>query len=75
MQSHIVDIIAANRQFDWLERSLMYDTSDQYTTIYDSYKAELAAKKIDHSKVENITITYSTTNDLKFNLTGVCASV
>ena len=55
MQSYIIDFIAANRQFDWLEISLMYDTSDQYTMIYDSCNAELAAKKIGRLTVENNT--------------------
>lgn len=55
MQSYIIDFIAANRQFDWLEISLMYDTSDQYTMIYDSFSAELAAKKIGRLTVENNT--------------------
>lgn len=55
MQSYIIDFIAANRQFDWLEISLMYDTSDQYTMIYDSWNAELAAKKIGRLTVENNT--------------------
>ena len=73
MQSYVIDFIAANRQFDWLEISLMYDTSDQYTMIYDSCNAELAAKKIGCLTVENNTNSrifhcYSTANNLKVNL-------
>ena len=34
------------RQFDWLEISIVYDKSYQHTTIYDSYDLELAAKLI-----------------------------
>ena len=36
----------AQRQFDWLEISLVYDNSYQHTTIYDNYDLELAAKLI-----------------------------
>ena len=39
-----VDILGANRQFDWIELSLVYDKSDKHTMIYDSYNHELAAK-------------------------------
>ena len=30
-----IDFLRANRQFDWLELSLVYDKSDKHTTIYD----------------------------------------
>ena len=45
-QSINVGFIGANRQFAWLEISLLYDKSDQHQIVYDSYDAELAAKKI-----------------------------
>ena len=32
-----VDFLVANRQFDWLDLSIVYDKSDKHTTIYDSY--------------------------------------
>ena len=32
----------ANRQFDYLEISFVYNKSDAYKTIYDSYDLELA---------------------------------
>ena len=38
-----VEFLGANRQFDWIEISIVYDKSDKYTTIYDSYNRELAA--------------------------------
>ena len=31
-----IDILGANRQFDWIEISLVYDKSDKHTTIYDN---------------------------------------
>ena len=32
-----VEFLGANRQFDWLEISLVNDKSDKHSTIYDSY--------------------------------------
>ena len=32
-----VDFLGANRQFDWIEISIVPDKSDKHTTIYDSY--------------------------------------
>ena len=40
-----VGFYGSNRQFDWLELSLVYDKSDKHLTIYDSYNVELTAKK------------------------------
>ena len=41
-----IDFLGSNRQFDWLELSLVYDKSDKHTTIYDSYNVEMASKII-----------------------------
>ena len=43
-QSFTVTFKGAQRQFEWLEISLIYDKSYQHLTIYDSYNLELAAK-------------------------------
>ena len=32
-----VDFLSSNRQFDWIEMSLVFDKSDKLTTICDSY--------------------------------------
>ena len=32
-----VEFLGSNRQFDWLEISIVPDKSDKHTTIYDSY--------------------------------------
>ena len=32
-----VEFLGANRQFDWIEISIVNDKSDKHTTIYDSY--------------------------------------
>ena len=41
-----VDFLGSNRQFDWLEISMLFDKSDKHTTLYNSYNAELGAKYI-----------------------------
>ena len=39
-QEFTVDFKGCNRQFDWLDISLLYNKSDKHLTIYDSYNAE-----------------------------------
>ena len=39
----------------WLEIFLVFDKSDQHTTIFDSYIDELASTILERAKVENIT--------------------
>ena len=58
----------AQRQFHWLEISIVYDKSYQHTTIYDSYDLELAAKLIKTIKFENSSSTYSLTGKLSYDL-------
>ena len=53
-QSLTVTFKGAQRQFEWLEISLVYDKSYQHLTIYDSYDLELAAKLIKSVKFEQI---------------------
>ena len=62
-----VDFLGSNRQFDWLEISLVFDKRDKHTTIYDSYNAELAAKYIKTIKLSNFTEIYSLTNEKKYD--------
>ena len=38
-----VEFLGANRQFDWIEISIVPDKSDKHTTIYDSYNREMAS--------------------------------
>ena len=45
--------------------SLVFDESDKYTTIYDSYNAELAAKYIKSVKLTSFTEIYSLKNENK----------
>ena len=56
------------RQFDWLEISIVYDKSYQRTTLYDSYDLELAAKLVKTIKFENTSFTYSLTGKLSYDL-------
>ena len=67
-QSFTCTFKGAQRQFDWLEISIVYNTSYQHTTIYDSYDLELAAKLIQTIKFENTSTTYSITGKLFFDL-------
>ena len=57
-----INFLGSNRQFHWLEISLVFDKSDKHTAIYDSYNAELAAKYIKSVKLTNFTEIYSLTN-------------
>ena len=67
-QSLTVTFKGAQRQFEWLEISLVYDKSYQHLTIYDSYDLELAAKLIKSIKFENTSATYSLTGKLEYDV-------
>ena len=41
-----VNFLGSNRQFDWLEISLVFDKIEKRTTIYDSYNVDIVAKYI-----------------------------
>ena len=60
-----IDFIAPNRQFDWLELSLVYDKSNKHTTIYNSYNFEMVAKTIKSVKRSNFTEICCLTNEKK----------
>ena len=62
------DFLDCNRQFDWLEISLVQDKSDKCTTIQESYNVELAAKYIKSVNLENFTEIYSLTNEIKYSI-------
>ena len=67
-QSINVNFQGANRQFAWIEISLVYEQSDQQQTVYDSYDAELAATKIKSLKLENFSTKYSLTSGLLYDV-------
>ena len=60
-----VEFLGSNRQFDWLEISIVPDKSDKHTTIYDSYNRELPSQEIKTLKLTNFTEIYSLTNEKK----------
>ena len=63
--------LASNRQFDWIELSLIYDESDKHTTIYNSYNVELTAKTMKSVKLSNYTEIYSLTNEKKYDINNL----
>ena len=66
-QSLTVTFKGPQRQFEWLEVSLVYDKSCQHLTLYNSYGLELAAKMVQSIKFENTSSTYSLTGKLEYN--------
>ena len=69
-QEFTVDFKACQRQFDWLEISLLCDKSNKQLTIYESYNAEDAARMIKKIELSNISDAYSATNVMKFNISN-----
>ena len=67
-----VELLGANRQFDWLEIQLLIaivnDKSDKHSTIYNSYNRELAAQKIKALQLSNFTEIYGLTNEKKYSI-------
>ena len=63
-----VEFLGANRQFDWLEISIVNNKSDKHTTIYDCYNGDLAAQKIKTVQLSNFTEIYSLTNEKKYSI-------
>ena len=64
-----VEFLGSNRQFEWVEISIVLDKSEKHTTIYDSYNRELPSQEIKSLKLSNFTETYSLTNEKK-NMTS-----
>ena len=60
--------LGANKQFSFIEISLVYDKSEQHNTIYDSYNAELAATRVGSIQLENLNNKYGELNK-KYDLT------
>ena len=63
-----IEFLGANRQFDWIEISIVNDKSDKHTTTYDSYNGELAARNTKTLKLSNFTEIYSLTNEKKYSI-------
>ena len=67
-QSVVVEFKGINKQFSFLEISLVYDKSEQHNNAYDSYNAELAATHITTVQLENLNNKYGEINR-KYDLT------
>ena len=63
-----IEFLGANRQFDWLKLSLVYNKSDKHNTLYDSYNVEIASKKIKSIKLTYFTEIYSLINKKKYDI-------
>ena len=63
-----VNFQGANRQFAWLEISLVHDKNDQHQTICDSYNAEVATTKIQSLTLEITSSTYNLTGGPEYNI-------
>ena len=66
-----IEFLGANRQFDWIEISIVNNKSDKHTTMYDSYNRELSAQNIKTLKLSNFTEIYSLTNEKKYSIDNV----
>ena len=66
-ESQVVEFQGSNKQFSFLAIALVYDKSDQYRSIYDSYNGEVASTMIKSIELENASNTYSSFNSVKFN--------
>ena len=63
-----VEFLGSNRQFDWIEISIVSDKSDKHTTIYDSYNREMASQLLQTLKLSNFTEIYSLANEKKYSI-------
>ena len=66
-----IEFLGVNRQFDWIEISIVNDKSDKHTAIYDSYNRELAAQNIKSLKLSNFTEIYSLKNEKKYSINNL----
>ena len=67
-QSRKVNFYRFPFQFEFIEILIVYDRSEQYQTIYDSYDLELAARNVHLITLENVTNSYSVTGMLECNI-------
>ena len=68
-QSRTITFESSNKQFSFLEISLIFDSSRQHKSIYDSYNAEVASTTVSSIRLENASDTYGEFNTVKFDLT------
>ena len=70
-----IDFLGSNRQFDWIELSLVYGKSDKHATIYDSCNVEMAARTIKSVNLSNFTEIYSLTNEKKYDIDNLTQNI
>ena len=63
-----VEFLGANRQFDWIEISIVLDKSNKQTSICDNYNREMAAQLIKTLQLSNFTEINSLTNEKRCNI-------
>ena len=68
-QSRTINFESSNKQFSFLEILLVFDSSHQHKSIYDSYNAGVAATTVNSIRLESASDTYSEFNTVKFDLT------
>ena len=66
-ESFNIQFLGANRQFDWIETSIVPDKSDKHKTSYDSYNREMAEQLIKTLRLSNFAELYSLTNEKKYD--------
>ena len=67
-QSHVVEFKGTNKQFSFIEISLVFDKSEQHNNVYDSCNFELAATSMRSIQLENLNNKYGEINR-KYDLT------
>ena len=68
-QSRTITFERSNKQFSFQEISLIFDSSHQDKSIYDSYNAEVALTTVSPIRLENASDTCREFNTVKFDLT------
>ena len=63
-----VEFLGSNRQFNWIEISIVPDKSDKHTTIYDSYNREMAVQLTKSLQLSPFTEIYSLENEKKYSI-------
>ena len=63
-----IDFLGLQRQFDWLELSIVYNKGDKQATTYGSYNVEMTSITIKSVKLSIFTKIYSLTIEKKYEI-------
>ena len=69
--SDSLNVKFSNRQFDWLEISMVLEESDKHTTISNNYNREMAAQLVKTLQMSNFTEIYSLTNEKNYSINNL----